>query len=210
MKNVLLSNLLLLGLAFWSTGCYSNRELTRLDPRDYPLDVLTKGNTLYIFEKQWDSDNSGLISGIARWKLAKASEPLELRGRVKCPADSIASAFVGESEIEVVTKGESHITLTNWMSDAMGGIYGLIRQRNPEYSAQNWQVPEYFVHRRGIPVDSIASIQRSEFSPSKTALLVGTGVVATAVVAAGAAVGRGLAEMFGRLVGVLFGVGWLW
>jgi hypothetical protein len=103
---------------------------------------------------------------------------------------------VEESEIEIVTKDQNHITLTKWMSDGTGGIYGMIGHRNPEYSMQNWQAPEYFVHWRGILVDSIASIQKSEFSPGKTMLLVASGAVAGGVVVFGGIMGHALRMLF--------------
>ena len=182
-------SLLLFPSIFWAMGCYSNKELTRLDPQLYPLEVMTKGNNRYTFESSWSTDSLGVISGVAQWNALTAGDPLLLRERVTLPNDSIASAYVKGNEIVIIAKDNSRLMFIKWMSDGSGGIFGDMRRPNPAYSYENWKVPEYFVCPRRIPADSIASIQKSEYDQGRTLLLFGGGMVAILAISMGVATG---------------------
>lgn len=196
-----ISSLLTFSFILWSTGCYSTKEVARLDPQSYPLEVVRKGNRRYTFESQWRIDSLGAVSGVAQWKYPSAREPLLLRGKNTFPSDSISTAFVENNEIVVVTKDNSRIALTKWMSDGSGGIAGISEQHYTIYSYDSWEVARDIVSSRRIPADSIVSIQKSEFSPGKTALLIAGGVVAGGVILLG--------TFFGNALQSFFSFGWL-
>jgi hypothetical protein len=192
-----ISSLLLFSFTLWSTGCYSTRELTRLDPRDYQLVVVTKGHARYTFDERWETDSSGAILGQTPWEKTAVDGPQVMRRKViTFPADSIAYACIEESEITVVTKDGKNLVLSNWMSNGNGGISGVIKRPNPSYSHDNWRVPEYLVTSGTIPVDSIASIQKSEFSATRTTLLVAGGIVVGGAILFGIAVGNAFRAIF--------------
>ena len=197
--------MLAFSFTLWSAGCYSSHELTRLDPQAYPLEVVTKGNKRYTFESRWTTDSLGAISGVAQWRYPTAREPVFLRGRNTFPSDSISTALIENNEIVVITKDNSRILLTKWMSDGSGGIVGISEQHNTIYSYDSWEVARDIIRSRRIPADSIVSIQMSEFSPGKTCLLIAGGVVAGGVIFLAAAT----VSAFGNALGEFFSFRWL-
>jgi hypothetical protein len=61
--------LLIASPLWWTIGCYSFREVIKLDEakeNERNIEVTTKGNSVYIFMK-WSVDSLGAITGRAKW-----------------------------------------------------------------------------------------------------------------------------------------------
>lgn len=76
---------------WWTCGCYTAREVTKVNEVEgSEIEVTTKGDNVYIF-KTWKSDGCGGISGQAKW-LDPPSGGLwaeYVEGKTSLPLDSI-------------------------------------------------------------------------------------------------------------------------
>lgn len=97
--------LLIASPIWWISGCYTFREVAKLDEArasEREIELTTKGNSKYIFEK-WSVDSSGAITGTARWpnpnyRIPDRWDPNAASGELKfregprrVPIDSVAA-----------------------------------------------------------------------------------------------------------------------
>jgi hypothetical protein len=89
--------ILLASPVWWTTGCYSNYQITSpAEAADKPIEITTKGKNHYVFT-EWSADSSGNIQGRAPFVV-----PVAIRsdGAIKqqlpsqyVPKDSIAAIY---------------------------------------------------------------------------------------------------------------------
>jgi hypothetical protein len=177
--------LLIASPLWWTTGCRSTREFTRLDELPRPeIEVVTKGNAVYEFT-EWTYDSLMGISGESAWidkslpvwysryseghiSLARDSiKSVTVEGKDTLPADSIDAIKPREVlGIEITTKGSTVYTFEKWRFTKTGGIEGLARTRISSH--QNWydygSASAFKKIDVTVPADSVASVRISETS----------------------------------------------
>jgi hypothetical protein len=154
--------LLIASPLWWTSGCYAAREYTRLqDVPIPPIEVVTKGNVVYSFERGWRHDGSGGISGKVR-----------SGGYMKLPGNSIKS-FTPEkgNEIAIVTRDSKTYFVSQWSVDSSGSLYGIGGRANPLFMmGDTWQPNHFDEMDLRFPADSIKTVAASEFSTPLTIL----------------------------------------
>ena len=189
----LINWLLIASPLWWTTGCYTTREITRLDEIRPVIEVVTKGDRVYTFTA-WTYDSLKGISGDARW-VVKSPRPWvdseDLDGHITLTRDAIKTVTLGGGqnlpldtlqtlkptevfEINVVTKSGINYTFIDWTIDKAGTIEGRASWENPSYSSwsfsnTNHQFIESVVN---LPADSIKIVSKKEYSSGRTTLLV--------------------------------------
>jgi len=159
---------------WWTSGCYSTREITRLEEAATgDLKVVTKGNNRYAFER-WSVDSLGGISGDGTWEIiSEWGRPVSKQGFRTLPHDSISETYHDDTSIILTTRGNTVYHFTRWLSDNSGGIWGEAFWENP---TDKWNVGKVRV-----PADSIKRITASEYDRASTTWLTVRAVAAGAI-----------------------------
>jgi hypothetical protein len=180
--------LLIANPLWWTSGCYTTREFTKIDEINTELKIVTKEDRVYTFTA-WTYDSLKGISGDARWVIRSIfhSGDSEARnGRVTLRRDNIRSVTSeGEGnlsvdslstirpkrgvEIEVTTKGNNVYIFKAWEPDGHGGISGEAKWIDP--SSPSWS-SDFLQGTTSLPRDSIRSVVTREINSGLTVLTV--------------------------------------
>ena len=175
-----ISWLLIASPLWWTTGCYTRTEITKVD--DAVLDglhVITRGGDHYVLHR-WAWDSAGGIKGEGKllespWRATRISR----YAPPKLPLDSIARTY-SETEIEVTTRSDTVYSFKEWTHDRAGNIRGTAIWKHLHYDHGTFRT-----YKEGIvcvPHDSLKSLKTVEFSYVYTFLtLLGVTSVITCV-----------------------------
>jgi hypothetical protein len=180
--------LLIASPVWWTSGCYTTREFTKLDEVNCEIEVVTKNKRTYTFTA-WTYDSLKGISGDAHWLVESISpwdDSEDHYGRLALPRDDIRTiALQGDErlpvdglqtfkpkktvEIHVTTRGNNVYSFKAWKPDGHGGISGDAEWFEP--SSPSWH-SDYVQGRTNLPRDSIKNVVRREYSSGRTILTV--------------------------------------
>ena len=165
--------LIIVSPIWWTTGCYTTREITRPDePSERDILVETRGAQIVILLKG-HLDSLGCLSGETLHPKTGERTPISI------PRDSIRKAYFGDAI--VLTETEQSLEYENLTLDSLGRLSGNVRVY-ANLGEHRVVIGKTFTV---LPIGNVKSVSIETFSVLKS-VLSGMGIAILTVAAAGA------------------------